>query len=319
MKKTIIAHNLANISHLEMVLSYVYYLSDTDSKVSLSISFQNSIGDKNVLSKEVLREYKLPDSVDVCDDVGLYDYPDVYICNFGRLVAHNVFESRKYKHFQAFVRMDEGSGSWQTLWTLLKIGMEEQRNRQQSRLVYLIKKIISYTIGSVSFKPVFSWRWVEEGVPNKTLTTYLHKVYASKRKHDTLPFYENDVYVILTGGFVESGYVSADEYIDWLNCIIDKIEDNAKHIILKAHPAEDLTKYDPLKNRVEIITVKESIDSMMYDTKFHHYHVIGEYSTSLVTLSILYSMETYFVKSLVHRDITGLFQKLFYTYVKELK
>jgi len=319
MKQTVIAYNLANISHLEMVLSYVYYVCDkTNDEVLLSVSFGNSIGNQSVLNQNILSRYKLPNNLIIKEEKS-YDYPTVHICNFGRLVANNIVESYKYKNFKSFVRMDEGSGSWQTLWTLMKIGMEEQKNRGESQIGYLIKKVISYSIGFLSLKPVFSWRWVEKESPNKELATYLRQVYASKKEHDALPFYEEDVYIILTGGFVESGYVTAQEYITWLEQVIDKIKDKAKHIILKAHPAEDLSKYDLLMNRVEIITVKESIDSMMYDERYHHYRVIGEYSTSLVTLNILYEIETFSVKSLVHRDITGQFRQLFERYVKEMK
>jgi len=313
----LIAKNLANVSHLEMVLSYAYYLCSKGHYVELSCSFYHSIGGKVVIDKNIFKKYILPPQVKLRSIENIkYDMPNVILCNFGFIGIQNIKEALRYKNFRYFVQMDEGSGSWQNFWTLLSIGIEERKNYNKPWLLYSIKKIISMLVGKIQYHRVKEWKWIKNGKPNKNLITYLVKVYQSKYLESPLPYCKEETWVILTGGFVESGYVSSKEYVSWLQKVIKKISTNNNTILLKAHPAEDLLKYQPLLKDVDIVEAKESIDSLLADKKYHHYKVIGEYSTSLVTLNMLYGIETYTIPSLVYRKLTGQFKVLFHKHVK---
>ena len=321
MKYTVVSKNIVNISHLEMLLSYVYFLCEHTDSVSLFVTFSNSIWNKSLVNKDDLSKYKLPHNLEVLsEEFDIYASKDtVQICNFGYLGVRNWLDSKKYHHFHSFVQMDEGSGSWQNFFTLLMIGVEEQQNKNKPVVSYVLKKLASKIIGMLQRSKIVKWTWLKDTTINKDLVNYLPKVYASKKKKEEMLFIKEETWIILTGGYVESGYLSESTYLQWLTEIIDTIKTDRNHVLLKCHPAEDLSKYDAISDKVNILEVSNSIESLFCDEKYHEYKVIGEHSTSLVTLNILYGITTYFVKSLVHRKITGDFKKLFDAHVKKLE
>ncbi len=321
MKYIVVSKNIVNISHLEMLLSYVYFLCKNTDRVSLFVTFSNSIWNKSLVSKDDLEKYNLPQNLEVLsEDFDIYTSQDtVQICNFGYLAVRNWLDSKKYYNFHSFVQMDEGSGSWQNFFTLLMIGVEEQQNKNKPVASYVFKKLASKTIGMLQGSKIDKWTWLKDTKINKDLVNYLPKVYASKKQKEEMPFIKTETWIILTGGYVESGYLSESTYLQWLNQIIDTIKTDTNHVLLKCHPAEDLSKYDAIADKVNILEVSNSIESLFCDEKYHEYKVIGEHSTSLVTLNILYGITTYSVKSLVHRKITGDFKRLFDAHVKKLE
>ena len=321
MKYTVISKNIVNISHLEMLLSYVYFLCENTDSVSLFVTFSNSIWNKSLVNKDDLSKYNLPQNLEVLsEEFDIYASKDtVQICNFGYLGVRNWLDSKKYHYFHSFVQMDEGSGSWQNFFTLLRIGIEEQQNKNKPVVSYVFKKLASKIIGMLQRSKIVKWTWLKDTKINKNLVTYLPRVYVSKKEKEKLPFIQTETWIILTGGYVESGYLSESTYLQWLNQIIDTIKTDTNHVLLKCHPAEDLSKYDAIKDKINILEVSNSIESLFCDEKYHGYKVIGEHSTSLVTLNVLYGIATYSVKSLVHRKITGNFQKLFDAHVKKLE
>lgn len=321
MKYILVVKSIVNISHLEILFSYAYYLCSKAEKVSLYISLSESIWDKKILSRDDFEKYDLPINLEiVSEDMDAYSLSDtVYICNFGYIGVRNWLDSKKYKNFQGFIQFDEGSGSWQSFFTLLMIGLEEQRNKNKPSISYLLKKVTSKLIGMTQRSKVYQWTWLKKGNVNTDIIKYLPTVYASKKYKQEIPFFRNETWIILTGGFVESGYVSSEAYVDWLAQVIMKVKTNDNNILLKCHPAEDISKYDSLSSEVQILEISDSIDSLLWKKKYHSYKVIGEYSTALITLSLLYDIPTYFVKSLVSREISGDFRKLFEKHVKELK
>lgn len=321
MNYTVISKNIVNISHLEMLLSYLYFLCEDAEEVFLFIGFSDSIWDKNLVTKDDLEKYNMPHNLSILEeDVDLYTTKNrVQICNFGYLGVRNWLESRKYNNFQSFVQMDEGSGSWQNFFVLLVIGIEEQKNKQKPVVSYLLKKLISKVIGMFQKSKINKWTWLNNSKINRNIVKYLPLVYASKKENEVIPFYTVETWIILTGGYVESGYLTKEDYLKWLNHIINKIKTDENNILLKCHPAEDLSKYDSLVDKVEILQATNSIESLLWNKKYHRYKVIGEHSTSLVTLNILYNISTYSVKSLVKRKITGNFKTLFISHVKILE
>ena len=321
MNYLLVSKSLVNISHLEMLLSYCYYLCDKEEKVSLHITLSKSVWDKKILHITDFEKYDLPENLEILPaQFDIYNTSEpLYICNFGYIGTRNWLESKKFNNFKAFVQFDEGSGSWQNFFTLLTIGLEEQRNKGKPSISYALKKIISRCIGMSQMSKVYQWTWLRSKNINTDLTIYLPQVYASKKHIQKLPLFEEETWIILTGGFVESGYLSPEVYVDWLREVINKVKTDNNKVLLKCHPAEDVSKYTSLSDRVEILESSDSIDSLLWEKKFHHYKIIGEYSTSLVTLNLLYGMQTYFVRSLVARSITGDFKKLFRKHVKELK
>lgn len=321
MKYVVVSKSIVNISHLEMLLSYIYYLCENTDSVSLFVTFSNSIWNKSLVSKDDFRKYNLPENLEILsEDFDIYASQDtVQICNFGYLAVRNWLDSKKYHHFHSFVQMDEGSGSWQNFFTLLMIGVEEQQNKDKPVVSYILKKLASKTIGILQRSKVYMWTWLRDTGINKDLVNYLPKVYASKKRKEDMPFIKGETWIILTGGYVESGYLSEEVYLKWLTQIIDTIKTDSNHVLLKCHPAEDLSKYDAITDKVEILEVSNSIESLFFDIKYHDYKVIGEYSTSLITLNILYGITTYSAESLVDRKITGDFKKLFDAHVKKLE
>ncbi len=320
-KYIVVSKNIVNISHLEMLFSYVYFLCENTDRVSLFVTFSNSIWSKSLVSKDDFEKYNLPQNLEVLsEDFDIYTSQDtVKICNFGYLGVRNWLDSKKYYNFHSFVQMDEGSGSWQNFFTLLMIGVEEQKNKNKPVVSYVCKKLASKTIGKLQRSKIYKWTWLKNTKINMELVSYLPKVYASKKQKEEMPFIKAETWIILTGGYVESGYLSESTYLQWLNQIIDTIKTDTNHVLLKCHPAEDLSKYDAIADKVNILEVSNSIESLFCDEKYHEYKVIGEHSTSLVTLNILYGITTYSVKSLVHRKITGDFKRLFDAHVKNLE
>ncbi len=320
-KYIVVSKNIVNISHLEMLFSYVYFLCKNTDKVSLFITFSNSIWNKSLVGKDDIEKYNLPKNLEVLsEDFDIYASLDtVQVCNFGYLGVRNWLDSKKYHNFHSFVQMDEGSGSWQNFFTLLMIGVEEQQNKNKPVASYILKKIASKTIGMLQRSKIYKWTWLKDTKINMDLVRYLPKVYASKKQKEEMPFIKAETWIILTGGYVESGYLSESTYLKWLNQIIDTIKTDTNYVLLKCHPAEDLSKYDAIADKVKILEVSNSIESLFFDTKYHEYKVIGEHSTSLITLNILYGITTYSVKSLVYRKITGSFKKLFDAHVKKLE
>jgi len=320
-KYIVVSKNIVNISHLEMLFSYVYFLCKNTDKVSLFITFSNSIWNKSLVGKDDIEKYNLPKNLEVLsEDFDIYASLDtVQVCNFGYLGVRNWLDSKKYHNFHSFVQMDEGSGSWQNFFTLLMIGVEEQQNKNKPVASYILKKIASKTIGMLQRSKIYKWTWLKDTKINMDLVRYLPKVYASKKQKEEMPFIKAETWIILTGGYVESGYLSESTYLKWLNQIIDTIKTDTNYVLLKCHPAEDLSKYDAIADKVKILEVSNSIESLFFNTKYHEYKVIGEHSTSLITLNILYGITTYSVKSLVYRKITGSFKKLFDAHVKKLE
>ena len=321
MKYVVVSKNIVNISHLEMLLSYIYFLCKNTDRVSLFVTFSNSIWNKSLVNKDDLEKYNLPQNLEVLsEDFDIYASQDtVQICNFGYLAVRNWLDSKKYYHFHSFVQMDEGSGSWQNFFTLLMIGVEEQQNKNKPVASYVLKKLVSKTIGMLQRSKVYKWTWLRDRAINMDLVGYLPKVYASKKHKEEMPFIKAETWIILTGGYVESGYLTEEVYLKWLTQIIDRIKTDTNHVLLKCHPAEDLSKYDAIGDKVKILEVSNSIESLFFDTKYHGYKVIGEHSTSLITLNILYGITTYSVESLVDRKITGDFKRLFGVHVKKLE
>lgn len=317
----LVVRNIVNISHLETLLSYAYFLCEHAEKVSIYITLSESIWDKRILSLDDFNKYDLPMNLEIMSkEFDIYNTPEMlYLCNFGYISFRNWLDSKKYKNFKGFIQFDEGSGSWQNFFTLLMIGLEEQRNKGKPLVRYMLKKIISKLISLLQTAMVYQWTWLKNDQVNSDIVKYLPQVYMSKKQRQELPFFEDETWIVLTGGFVESGYVSKEAYLHWLKEVIDKIKTDNNHILLKCHPAEDTSKYNSISDKVQILEPLESIDSLLCKEKYHHYKVIGEYSTSLITLNLLYGVSTYCVESLVPRKITGDFKKLFNTYVKELK
>lgn len=321
MKYIVVSKNIVNISHLEMLFSYIYYLCENSDSVSLFVTFPNNIWNKSLVSKDDFRKYNLPKNLTILsEDFDIYTSQDtVQICNFGYLAVRNWLDSKKYHHFHSFVQMDEGSGSWQNFFTLLMIGVEEQQNKDKPVVSYICKKLASKTIGILQRSKVYKWTWLRDRGINKDLVSYLPKVYASKKRKEEMPFIKEETWIILTGGYVESGYLTEEVYLKWLTQIIDTIKTDSNHVLLKCHPAEDLSKYDAITEKVTILEVSNSIESLFVNAKYHGYKVIGEHSTALITLNILYGIATYSVKSLVDRKITGDFKRLFDEHVKKLE
>jgi len=321
LKHIVISKNIVNISHLEMLLSYVYFLCEETDRVSLFVTFSNSIWKKSLVSKDDLEKYNLPKNIEILsEDFDIYASSDtVQICNFGFLGVRNWLDSKKYNNFHSFVQMDEGSGSWQNFFTLLMIGVEEQQNKNKPVVSYIVKKLASKTIGMLQRSKIVKWTWLNDSKINMNIVKYLPKVYVSKKEKEEMPLFQSETWIILTGGYVESGYLTKEIYLKWLSNIIDTIKTDTNYVLLKCHPAEDLTKYDAIADKVKILKVSNSIESLLCDEKYHKYRVIGEHSTSLITLNILYGISTYTVDSLVDRKITGDFKILFNAHVKNLE
>lgn len=322
MKKVLLAKHIVNISHLETILSYCYFLCDNGADVVLLISFNHEVWKKKILDADVISQYALPASMKVVvDDFAPYIHSgDLYLCNFGMIKLTNRMAAGRYDNFRGFVQFDEGSGSWQNPFILLGIGIREKRRMKQPYVRYTAVLLLSWGMNALWKPNVDRWTWMKNGEIHRNYVSYLQKVYAAKlqtRRIDTPNL--SETWIVLTNGAVEAGYLSQKVYIAWLKTLIEIIQTETNYIVLKCHPAEEVAKYEPLLSEcVSVWRETDTIESLLADEKYHTIKVLGEYSTSLVTLNILYGINTYCVKSLVKVKMSGDFKRLFDAHVKPL-
>ena len=324
MRINVLVQNIINISHLELVLAYCYYVCEHYESVTLFISTNDKMWNKKIIGKDTFTHYILPSNLDIKFEVDnniLRKYP-LYICNFGRMQVSNYQMAKKFETFKKFVIFDEGSGSWQHFLILLINGIKEKKRMKRPFMKYILRMSVSWILHKGLKKDFEIWTWLKEGEINTTFLDYLKKVYASKKDNFnrvTMPTISSKSWIILTSPLVEMGYMLKDEYINWFNNILHKIEKENNQIFIKCHPAEDTSKYETFFSKnVTILKETESIESMLYPTQYHQVNVIGEFSTSLVTLNMLYGINTYGVESLVDVKISGDFKRLFSQHVKPL-
>lgn len=322
LKKLILAKDIVNISHLEILLSYCFYLCDKDETVILLISFNKKVWNKKIIDIHTFEQYELPNNLEIVStDLSRHiKQGPLYICNFGLIKLTNWFASKRYSNFKGFIQFDEGSGSWQNVFTLMILGVKEKMRMKKPFVRYVLLMIASWFTNKLLQHKAEKWTWLINSKINKKLVDYLPKVYAAKKqKENIITPNLAETWVMLTSPSVEVGHVTEKEYTNWLKKIFDKIQTDTNYIVLKCHPAEDISKYTSiLSEKIIIWKETDSIESLLAEKRFHKIRVLAEYSTSLVTLNILFGIQTYYVKSLVKVRVSGNFKKLLKQHVKPL-
>jgi hypothetical protein len=98
--------------------------------------------------------------------------------------------------------------------------------------------------------------------------------------------------LFVTQGLVESGYLSEENYINYLYYTIERGFQNQK-LVIKPHPFEDHKKYSTLSNCHDIDIVDNDIGVEELYANWNIKSVVGFYSTSLLTASAIFNINAY--------------------------
>ena len=308
------AGELSTHSRFENLLAYALHASKYEKEILINFSRTQGIWSHFILKENPLEDYDLPENIKFGASLSRCADERVGICSYGT-PGYSLCRKIKNKPSRYIVKFDEGSGSWQSKVALYKIFFREGVKIRGFR--YASKKVMRKALSDLNYllgAPLIqNWSWFASANPlvrNELLVESLKELYSLKLPKKKVCA----ELVFLTSPWVELGYCSKDYYLKEVYRLIMML--SAGNAIIKPHPGEDLRKYEGMP--FEVYRENESIESAVGSGAIITKKVVGEASTALITMHLLFGTESYRHHPIVKAPISGVFKKALSEFVIEI-